>query len=287
MIRLALLTLLASLLLGANFGTIGGGPGNIAIYGDSMSNDGNPSACEWCDDLIASGFTVWGMARGGARTYDNDVSDPNQCAAGGTPAYEGCEFFGERQVAHLDGACRRAYGAPIYTGDVTELSCIADLPNSAQTVDVFSFGANDVGSNSLATWNSTLRVLSLAAWEVMLDASDAAGHSNVVVLGPPYLNSVQGFGDSDGALVDLHDALRIECDSRPACAIADVYSAFRAVETDHGTAAMYEMYSDVCPGTSCIHPLDGPTATAGVMPNQIMGNVIKQAIYSANQKRIN
>ena len=279
-----LVILLIPMLVGANFGTIGGGPGNIAIYGDSMSDAGNPSACEWCDDLVASGFTLWAMAQGGARTYDNDEVDPNACESA---TYDGCEFFGERQVAHLDGACRRAYGAPIYTGDVTELSCIADLPNSAQTVDVFFFGANDVGVNSLATWNSTRRALSLAAWGVMLDASDAAGHSNVVVLGPPYLNSVQGFGDSDGALVDLHDALRIECASRPACAIADVYSAFRAVETSHGTAALHEMYSDVCPGTSCIHPLDGPTTTAGVMPNQIMGNIIKQAIYSANRKRIN
>ena len=269
--------------LGANFGIIGGGPGNIAIYGDSMSNDGNPGSCEWCDPLTDAGLNVWAMAQASARTYDDDTVDPYACQF---DTYDGCEFFGERMTAHLDGECRRIYPSAVYPLDTTQKTCIEDLPNSAQTVDVFFFGANDVGGNTLSTWLASYRALSLTAWNRMLDASDAAGHANVIVLGPPYLKADVGFSESDGALVDLHDALRIECDSRPACAIADVYSAFRAVETIHGTDAMHEMYSDVCPGTSCVHPLDGPTAIAGVMPNQMMGNIIKQAIYSANRKRI-
>jgi hypothetical protein len=270
--------------LGANFGIIGGGPGNIAIYGDSMSNEGNPTSCEWCDPLTDAGLNVWVMAQGGARTYDDDPVDPLYACE--SPDYVGCQFFGERMTAYFEGACRRVFGSAVYAGDTTQKTCIADLPNSAQTVDVFFFGANDVRGNTFSTWLATDKARSLAAWEVMLDASDAVGHSNVIVLGPPYLRADVGFLESDRALVDLHDALRIECDSRPACAIADVYSAFRAVETIHGTDAMHEMYSDVCPGTWCVHPLDGPTAIAGVMPNQMMGNIIKQAIYSANRKRI-
>lgn len=283
-LALLFLPLVTPAALAASFGIIGGGPGNIAIYGDSMSNDGNPGNCEWCDPLTDAGLNVWAMAQASARTYDDDTIDPNACQS---PTYDGCQFFGERMTARLDGECRRNYGSAVYPGDTPQPTCIADLPISAQTVDVFFFGANDVNTQDLSSWNSTYKGRSLAAWEVMLNASDAAGHANVIVLGPPYIRNNVGHDESDEVLVDLHDALRIKCDSRPACAIADVYSAFRAVETIHGTDAMYEMYSDVCPGASCVHPLDGPTATAGVMPNQMMGKIIKQAIYSANRKRIN
>lgn len=88
----------------ATLGLIGGDVGNVAIYGDSMSNDGNPGNCEWCDPLTDAGLNVWVMAQGGARTYDDDTVDPNACQI---PTYDGCQFFGERMTAHLDGACRR------------------------------------------------------------------------------------------------------------------------------------------------------------------------------------
>jgi hypothetical protein len=285
-IILALLVLLAaSPGFAATLGLIGGDVGNVAIYGDSMSNDGNPGSCEWCDPLTNAGINVWGMARAGARTYDDDTVDPFACQS---PTYDGCEFFGERMTAYLDGACRRNLGQAIYPGDVTQTTCIADLPNSPQTVDVFFFGANDIRGNTFASWYTDDRADSLAAWDVMLDASDAEGHANVIVLGPPYLKADVGFSESDGALVDLHAALRTECASRPRCEIADVYSAFRRVESTYGTDALYEMYveTDECPEVKCIHPGDGPTDTAGIRPNDWVGEIILHAIRRANDKRI-
>ena len=269
----------------ATLGLIGGDVGNVAIYGDSMSNDFNPGSCEWCDPLDAAGINVWGMARAGARTYDDDTVDPAACQS---PTYDGCEFYGERMTAYLDGACRRNLGQAIYPGDVTQTTCIADLPNSPQTVDVFFFGANDIRGNTFASWLTDDRADSLAAWDVMLDASDLLGHANVVVLGPPYLQYAGvGADESDAALVDLHDALRLKCASRPRCEIADVYSSFRAVEAADGLDALHAMYAgfDDCPNTVCIHPADGPTP-AGYYPNNMAGEIILQAIRRANAKRV-
>jgi len=270
--------------LAANLGLIGGDVGNVAIYGDSMSNEGNPGTCEWCDPLSDAGINVWVMAQGGARTYDDDTVDPNACQSA---TYQGCQFYGERMVSYLDGSCRRDYGAAVYPGDTTQTTCVTDLPLSAQTVDVFFFGANDVGNVNLSSWGVIYRARSLAAWEVMLDASDAAGHANVIVLGPPYIRNDLGHDESDDVLVDLHDALRTECASRPRCEIADTYSAFRAVEAAYGSAEMYEMYEvgDDCPATSCVHPADGPT-TNGIRPRELVGGVILNAIRRANDKRI-
>lgn len=284
-LALLFLPLVPPAALTANLGLVGGDVGNVAIYGDSMSNDGNPGSCEWCDPLDDAGINVWGMAQAGARTYFDTSNPAFPCAS---PGYLGCEYYGERMTAYFEGACRRVYGSAVYPGPTPQTTCIADLPLSAQTVDVFFFGANDIRGNTLSTWyEDGDRALSLAAWERMLDASDAAGHANVIVLGPPYLKADVGFSESDGALVDLHDALRTKCASRPRCEIADVYSAFRGVESTYGTDALYEMYEswDVCPTIECIHPTDGPTSF-GIRPNDMVGEIILQSIRRANDKRI-
>jgi hypothetical protein len=288
-LTLLFLPLVPPAALAANLGLIGGDVGNVAIYGDSMSNDGNPESCEWCDPLTDAGLIVWGMAQAGARTYYDTSAGPLYYCDN-VNGYVGCEFYGERMTEYYGNACRRDYGSAVYTGDTAPYpTCIADLPLSAQTVDVFFFGANDIRNNTFATWYSSGdRALSLDAWRKMLDASDAAGHSNVIVLGPPYLKADVGFSESDGALVDLHVALRTKCASRPRCVIADVYSVFRRVETIYGTDALHDMYNnliDDCPDTECIHPGDGPT-DIGIRPNDMVGEIILNAIRRANDKRI-
>lgn len=279
LLTLLFLALVPHVASAATLGLIGGDVGNVAIYGDSMSSEGNPVNCEWCDPLTNAGLTVWGMAKAGARTYDN-TSD---CQS---PDYLACEFYGQRMTAHLDGACRRDYGSAVYPGDTTQTTCIADLPLSAQTVDVFFFGANDVGAVNLVSWGLTERDLSLEAWGEMLDASDAKGHANVIVLGPPYIRNDVGHSESNDVLLDLHANLRTECASRPRCVIADVYSAFRSVESSYGTAVMYKMYADDCPLTHCIHPDDVVTDHPEIRPNDLAGEIILNAIRSANDKRI-
>jgi len=292
-LTLLFLPLVTPAALAANLGLIGGDVGNVAIYGDSMSNEGNPGNCEWCDPLTNAGINVWAMAQSGARTYDNfNPPTLNACDGSSDPLvelpYTGCEYFGERMTKELDGECRRIFTSAIYPEDTTRKTCIADLPRSAQTVDVFFFGANDVGNVNLFSWGLTYRDLSLGAWDVMLDASDAKGHANVIVLGPPYIrnNIVPSHDESDEVLVNLHDNLRDECSSRPRCEIADVYSAFRAVESSYGIDAMHEMYDDDCPTVECIHPGDGPTLSLGIRPNDWIGGIILNAIRRANEKRI-
>ena len=273
----------------AELGRVGGGIGRILIYGDALSNADNPTSCEWCDPLTDAGLQVFAMARSGARTYDNvDPETANACEDGAVEGdYVGCDRYGERQVAHYEGACRRT-GFVRWTGDAGGATCIEDIPTSSQDVDVFFFGASDVTSHTLAEWDATYEALSVAAWNVMLDASEAAGHACVVVLGPPYFSAAEP-AESDLALAQLHVLLRAEVSAnRPLCRIADVHSLFRGVESELGTQAMLDMYGDAgCTTTpdDCIHPTDGPTSE-GLRPNDMMGNLILGAIREAHHALI-
>ena len=271
----------------SNFGVLGGGVGRVVIRGDSLSNrlgafNSNSDDCDWCDPLEAAGLQIWNLARGGARTYD----DGADCAS---PTYLNCEFYGERQTTRLDGACRRTLGGSgdiqeAYPDDTGLVSCVEDLPSSGQDVDVFFFGPNDIGTHTLAEWDATYEALSFAAWDVMLDASHAAKHACVVVLGPPYFRNPNN-DESDAALVQMHDHLRGRVSaSYPHCVVADVYSTFRAIEASRSSAILYSMYFDTCP-TECIHPRFVSTADSEIRPNDMMGEIILSAVYAAHEAR--
>lgn len=279
----ALLALLAAGSASADFGVVGGGIGRILIYGDSLSNAGNPTSCEWCDPLVTAGLQVFGMAQAGARSFDNDTVDPDACESAG---YDTCELYGERQVAYLDGACRRT-DSTRWTGDTANTTCLEDMPASSQDIDVFFFGPGDFSNAAtLATWDATHEALAMAAYGVMMDASEAAGHGCVVVLGPPYFKTTNPV-ESETALNQIHVLLRTEVRAnRDLCRVADVHSEFRKIESKFDSQAMFDMYSDCDAGPGdddCTHPVDGPVASGGgVRPNDLMGDTILKAIRAVH-----
>jgi hypothetical protein len=256
--------------------------GEIHIYGDSLTivvPESQPNGCLWCEPLIRERHQIWNWAHPGARSY----SDALVFSVCEDPSYAFCAFSGVGQTTYQMGECRRT---ELYYGS----SCIFDqaVIEGRVSVDVFFFGANDVAGVSVTEWENNIRNLSESAYDVMLETSEDAGHACVVVLGPPafYHNQVDDPGDTNVKLVQLHDYLRDDVPRRwPNCALADVYEAFRNVEMEYGSDAMYEMYRDrLCvtnPPVGCLHPGFGPTEIAGVSPNELIGEVILDAIWEA------
>jgi len=285
----------------ADFGILGGGVGRVIIYGDSLSNPDpavwDATDCPWCTPLTSAGYQIWNLSRGGSKSYD-DVTGVsiNACRLGGTDAdYWGCEMYGERQVARLDGACRRVFGhlnaadgftdiAAAYVGDTDLVSCLEDLPTSGTDVDVFFFDVNGIGQFTNAQWDATYENLSFRAHDVMLDASRSNGHACVIVLGPPLLRT-PNYVDSDVSNLKLHAYLRARAaDTYSHCVLADVYSMFRNIQTARGDAIFHSMYtteSGGCPN-NCVHPADVSALDATLRPNDLIGGVILSAINTAN-----
>ena len=281
---IAFLLLLPLVAIAEGFGLKQGGTGRVLVYGDSMSDLGNPTSCEWCDPLTDAGLQVWAMSRGGRRSYYDPITDPASWCVSAT--YLDCNLFGEYVMDYLDGECR--VSETRWSGDGGGSTCSQDLPHSAQDVDVIFLGVNDLRNVTVSSYLTTYLSQSIAAFNIMLNASSSAGHAVVMVLGPPGFEITQPDPlDTDAKLVILQTQLRFMCESRPKCVVADVYSHYRDIETKYGSQAMYDMYSncDAGPGdTDCIHPIDGPTAL-GIMPNDEMGEIILKAVYSAHEKR--
>ena len=301
-------------------GSGGGGgtptPGRAIIYGDSTSDSGNPTNCEWCAPLITYGFQIMATARGGARSYDNVVpTQANACASTASGSlygdYVGCGFFGERSIKHFEGACRRVLPgtqnvsdgsggynviadtstSTAYPGDTTNLSCLVNLPHAQKDVVVLGYGTNDIGTLDAAGW-AAIKPTSLLAWNVMLDTIEDRRLACVVVLGVPYYGATNA-STSDDSLQDLHASLRAEVSAnRPLCVVAEVHSAISAYEQTLGVADYIELFQEgtASPPTcavngsgfiqGCVHLIAG-TSAAGINPTQVMGDIILTAVQQA------
>jgi len=334
-----------------NFGDIGGGIGRIIIYSHSMSDAGAPESCEWCDPLTDAGLQVWNVSWPASQMDDDNSFAGFNCSTVDTPFYKGCYFYGERQIALHDSvtdeacttpsatcACRRTAtnqegeaGGPVYfnedTGtsvgryvnDTAKSSCAADTPTSSQDVDVIFFVTNDVSKSPLylsgsgaGNWQDNKKAAQLVAFNLMLDAVEAANHACVVVLAPPAFRLLDSAGNnfweaSEPATNDLNTAMAVEvAANRPSCRVANVEALWRSVEKSLGVDAMYRLYLDCDDNAGvygpvaahnrlprsdpnppdCTHPWDGPTAE-GLRPNDMMGAVILQAIQAAHYGHTN
>lgn len=296
-------------MVAGTYGGIGNGINpvqRVVIYGDSMSDDSvSAASCDWCAPLVDSGVEIWNAATGGARTYDDDETDPAACE---TATYDGCHFYVEHQMTrHPDasgcqvGTATSANGGsaantPLYGGAGEVLTCLEDINVNEHTTVVIYAGSNDVARVNHTAFTSTYFALSKAAYQRMLGAVKDAGTACVIVI-PPYQwdHATVTYTDINENLSDFADYLDgtavtsiaddMGGDYPTQCVFVDAREFVDDYTASHGFQTMLDdIYAD-CNGlgddgsaSGCLH-----FSAAG---SELLGKRIAEGIRKARQAAI-